>query len=457
MEDREKRIEKLARETLTLARNTLLVHLRFLDMALSMQTLLSVPGGACIATDGEFLFYDARFVLGRFKESRGRVARDYLHTVLHCVFRHMFVGPAIDRRRWNLACDIAIENTINELGLNALQIAEVAAQQQETAALLASVEGLTAERIYRFLLDTPISEIDLQALECLFASDSHDVWYQREKYAAAIRAAGYGTPEERSKDGERGEDGKGTEGEATLEDAWKRVSERLQEDLETFSKQYGDKAGNLTQNLRELNRERYDYGAFLRKFAVPTEVMRVNDEEFDYIFYTYGLAQYENMPLVEPLEYKDEKRIREFVVAIDTSGSVSGELVQSFIQKTYNIIKSTESFAARINLHVIQCDAEVQEDAKITSQEEFDEYLRHMKIRGLGGTDFCPVFEYVEQLCERGEFENLSGLIYFTDGYGRFPAQMPPYPTAFVFIDEGFNQLEVPSWAIKLVLRKDEI
>ena len=30
--------------------------------------------------------------------------------------------------------------------------------------------------------------------------------------------------------------------------------------------------------------------------------MKINDDEFDYIFYTYGLKLYEKMPLIEPLE-----------------------------------------------------------------------------------------------------------------------------------------------------------
>ena len=140
-------------------------------------------------------------------------------------------------------------------------------------------------------------------------------------------------------------------------------------------KSQGIGAGLLTQNLREVNRERYDYTEFLKKFAVRAEMMKINPDEFDYNFYTYGLELYENMPLIEPLEYKEVKRIREFVVAIDTSGSTSGDLVQTFVQKTYNILKSTESFFTKINLHIIQCDANIQEDIKITTQEEFDEYL----------------------------------------------------------------------------------
>ena len=128
----------------------------------------------------------------------------------------------------------------------------------------------------------------------------------------------------------------------------------------------------------------------------------------------------------------------------------------SFTQ-TYNILKSTESFFTKINLHIIQCDADIQEDVKITSQEEFDKYINTMKIRGFGGTDFKPVFTYVEKLIKEKEFSNLKGLIYFTDGFGDFPVKKPNYETAFVFIDDDYNNYDVPPWAMKLILRNDEI
>jgi predicted metal-dependent peptidase len=211
------------------------------------------------------------------------------------------------------------------------------------------------------------------------------------------------------------------------------------------------------QNLGEVNRERYDYTAFLKKFAVMGEAMKINDDEFDYVFYTYGLKLYKKMPLIEPLEYKDVKRIREFAIIIDTSGSVSGELVQTFVNKTYNILKTTESFFSKINLYIIQCDAKVQEAVKITSQDEFDKYLCNMKLKGFGGTDFRPAFSYVDELVKTGEFTRLKGVIYFTDGWGTFPLYKPDYETAFVFLDNDYHNPEVPPWAIKLVLQDDEI
>ncbi len=94
---------------------------------------------------------------------------------------------------------------------------------------------------------------------------------------------------------------------------------------------------------------------------------------------------------------------------------------------------------------------------KVSSKEEFEQYIETMTIKGLGGTDFRPVFSYVDQLIQHKEFQNLKGLIYFTDGQGEFPAKMPEYNTAFVYVQDEYNNPDVPPWAIKLVLEKDEI
>lgn len=166
---------------------------------------------------------------------------------------------------------------------------------------------------------------------------------------------------------------------------------------------------------------------------------------------------YGNMPLIEPLEYWEETKVRDFVIAIDTSASVSGKIVRAFLQKTYDILSDTESFFTKINLHIIQCDAEIREDAVITAKEEFDRYLEHLEIKGFGGTDFRPVFSHVNQLLAEGHFERLKGLLYFSDGFGEFPYLKPPYETAFVFLAGERNHFEVPPWAMKVVLNEDEV
>ena len=238
------------------------------------------------------------------------------------------------------------------------------------------------------------------------------------------------------------------------QDDWADVSQHAKLDLETFSREQGFGAGSLLRNLKEALREKYDYGAFLKRFAVLGEEMHINDEEFDYVYYTYGLQLYGNLPLVEPLEYRENKRIREFVIAIDTSGSCQGATVEKFLRKTYDILKNTESYFRRVNIHIIQCDSKIQRDVKVTSD---DAYMQDVELSGFGGTDFRPVFAYVDEMIARHEFQDLRGLIYFTDGQGTFPERMPDYETAFVFIEEGYTIPEVPSWAIRLVLGEDEI
>ena len=449
MTEQEEKRNQLARDVLILSRNTLLVNLRFLDMALSQFELIPIKESTLL-TDGKHILYNPKHILGNYKNAKEIPVRDYLHIVLHCVFKHMYMDPTLNRPYWDLACDIAVEHTITELGLRAVTTAREKQQARYIAAIKKELKHVTAEKIYAYLRQSLPDPRKIAEIRGLFYGDNHEIWYMTGDEIEAR----FGISDDSGKrDGDEAEGGM----RSAMASVWQSVAERMQVDLETFGKQRGIEAGAMTQNLQAVNRERYDYTAFLKKFAVMGEAMKINDDEFDYIFYTYGLRLYEKMPLIEPLEYKEIKAIKEFVIAIDTSGSTSGELVQKFVQKTYNILKSTESFFTKINLHIVQCDADIQEDRKITCQEDFDEYLKTMEIRGLGGTDFRPVFEYVEQLRQNGEFTNLKGLIYFTDGHGAFPAKKPDYDTAFVFVDDEYNNPDVPPWAIKLVLQREEI
>ena len=63
----------------------------------------------------------------------------------------------------------------------------------------------------------------------------------------------------------------------------------------------------------------------------------------------------------------------------------------------------------------------------------------------------------MRDLIDAGEFENLRGLIYFTDGDGTYPNAMPPYDTAFVFVDDDPRDRRVPPWAMKVVVDSEEL
>ena len=429
-QQREEMAKELAENIMTLARNTLMVHLRFMDRAISHLTL-TCDGEIPFATDGRALYYEPWTVLQRYQAEPNAVNRDMMHALLHCVFRHWFVGQDIDRARWDAACDAAVECAISDLHSPVLQSQREVNQLMTLEMLRREVGTMTAERIYRWLGEQDYDEDDLYRLRRELKADEHGLWY--------------GGPEP---DAERQQDVD------DLEQMWQDVSRRMQTELETMRQ---EAAGVLVQNLRSLNRAKHDYTAFLRRFGVRGEVVRLSDEEFDNNYYTYGLSLYGNVPLIEPLEYREQKRIRDFVIAIDTSGSVKGDVVQSFIQHTHDILSRQENFFTKVNMHIIQCDDQIREDVHITSREEFQAYIKTMQIKGLGQTDFRPVFAHVEELLRRKQLTELRGLLYFTDGLGTFPEKKPPYDTAFIIHTDDYHEVQVPPWAMHMILTEDEI
>ncbi len=423
-QDRQLQIRKIAGEVMGLAHDGILINMRFLDVALSRLKIVCREQTGAHLFDGMTLYYDPVLLLGQYKASPHYAARLYLHTLLHCIFYHGRNTDKLNRIYWDLATDIAVEHTIVDMELHLTGLPTDDLLQSRLELLRKQAGGLTAEKLYRhFRIEEP-SEKALEEWRKLCHYDEHIYWDRQE--------------------------------ELDLSQAeWRKLSERIKADLKSFSKDRNN-AQSIEQNLREATRERYDYTDFLRKFMVMGETVQINDDEFDYIYYTYGLQTYGNMPLVEPLEYKDSNKIRDFVIALDTSASCRGEVVQAFLQKTYNILQAGENFFSKINVHILQCDSEVRQDVKITQREEFDDFLVHGKLTGFGSTDFRPVFAYVEQLREKQEFDNLKGLLYFTDGYGIYPEWMPDYDVAFVFLEEDENAPKVPPWAIKIVLDEEE-
>ena len=107
--------------------------------------------------------------------------------------------------------------------------------------------------------------------------------------------------------------------------------------------------------------------------------------------------------------------------------------------------------------HILKEVSAVIPDRKITCKEELQEYMEKLDLVGEGGTDFRPAFAYIDELIATHRFTELKGVIYFTDGQGIYPQKMPPYQTAFVFMDDGAEEQEVPPWAMKLVLDEEDL
>lgn len=379
-------------------------------------------GISSIGTDGECIKADPLFLINTWVKEPERLKRGYLHMLFHCLYLHPFYGEKKEKRIWNLACDLAAELLAEEnLPHDLWGFSEE--KQRKRKQILQSFRGKipSAEVIYQRLLEGEIP-FETEEMEQLFSFDDHGLWDKNPGKRE----------EKRSK--------------------WERILTYTILGKERQKHRIGATAGSREEELEEIYKSRYDYRKFLRKFAFPREEILLDEESFDYIFYNLGMEQYGNLPLIEPLEYKEVNRLEELVIAIDTSGSCSKELVQRFLGETYQILSSRENFFKNMKVYIVQCDCCIQWYQIVHSEEEWKSCMQQITIQGRGGTDFRPVFELIRKEKEKRELRNLKALIYFTDGDGIYPREKPDYETAFVFVKKTESMQFVPDWAYKLVI-----
>lgn len=420
---------ELCTEILRTARNELYVHRHFLDLALS-SLRFEAAGTASLAVDGMSLKYQPDYLMQLYTRGRVTVNRAYLHMVLHCLFGHLWHRGEREPALWQLACDIAAEYLIDRQALSCLHVPLPAAKREMYLRLeKQGVQIFSAELIYHRLAAWELDERRLYRLLALFAVDEHSGWDEPSQRAASQQ----------------------------LQQQWQERREQMQTAMETGDKEPSDADKDLRESLSAANRERYDYRKFLRKFAVLREENGIDADSFDPIFYTWGLERYGNLPLVEPLETREHFAIEDFVLVIDTSMSTKGPLVKRFLEECCDVLSESGSYFRKVNLHILQCDDQVREDKMIQSTEELRAYMENFTLHGGGGTDFRPAFDYVAGLIKQQRFHKLKGLLYFTDGKGIYPLRRTPYDTAFVFVEDNYEDIAVPPWAMKLILLEHEL
>lgn len=417
------------------SRSELYFDMHYLGLALSSLTFSVSTDIDSIGTDGRSLVVHPKALADLYEKNRRLVNRVYLHQIYHCLFRHIFKPVRKQRDLWMLACDMAVEFLIDEGNFRSTRMAHSAFRNRMKTRLSGEVKVLNAESIYRALIRMMPDRTEVARMKEEFSVDDHSLW-----------------PAGRQND----QDPRLPPMALELRNKWDDISKKTQTRMESFgTKQSGGQQDFLEQTKVE-NRQRYDYRSFLRKFATLREEMHVDPDTFDYVLYTFGLDMYGNMPLIEPQEFREVKKIDEFVIVIDVSMSVSGSLVRTFLEQTYSILSESGAYLRKVNIRILQCDEKVLSDRKITCKEDLQDYMEHFELKGHGGTDFRPAFDYVAELIRRKEFINLRGLLYFTDGKGIYPKKKPPYDTAFIFCEEDYEDKNVPPWAIRLILPGEE-
>ena len=537
------------------------LSMRYLSRALDKLSFQMDFNTRRIGTEGEKIHFHPEFIFQLYVESPQKLYRLYMHSLLHCLFRHMFKTEDKEEELWNLATDMHVEYVLDSMDIPLLYRPAYPFRERYFQKLEKEVKSLSAERIYAYLLEQNLSYEEKEHLESEFVKDDHSFWAKlgeeerpvdteeaegtedtegteeeertgdTEGKRNAEAAEDTGSPEaenepnspnkpsnpkkqgnqeeekeesspndltedrnspsQSAKDGDgqsdTEKDGEGREKEnngaqgsgkskeleeegqsnkekESSEDAerreerrraldkdWEDIGKRTEEEMK--DEKEGDKSEKLSWFLHLEHKNHTPFQDFLRKFSVDREELKTDPESFDYGYYYFGLSQYGNMPLIEENEYREKRKIPELVIAIDTSYSTKGEMVKRFLEEALAILADKGAFFSKCRVHIIECDDRIRKDLLIEDAEEMERYRERFEVSGGYGTDFRPVFHYIEDLQKKGELKELKALLYFTDGRGRYPKYAPSYTAAFIFPKgEDIDDENAPFWALKLYI-----
>ena len=559
-------LNSLGLRILNQAKIELSLSMRYLSRALDKLSFQMDFNTRRIGTEGEKIHFHPEFVFQLYVESPQKLYRLYMHSLLHCLFRHMFKKEDKEEELWNLATDIHVEYVLDSMDIELLSRPAYPFRENYFQKLEKEVKSLSAERIYAYLLEQNLDYTEKERLEQEFVKDDHSFWAklgeeerpvdtegteeaertgdtEGKKNAEAAEDAGSpeaenepnspnkpsnpkkqgnqeekeeekeesspndltedrNSPSQSAKDGDSQsdtvkdgdsqsdtvKDGEGREkekngaqgsGESKVpekkgqsnkekesagEDAesrekrrkaldkdWEDIGKRTEEEMK--DEKEGEKSEKLSWFLHLEHKCYTPFQDFLRKFSVDREELKTDPESFDYGYYFFGLSQYGNMPLIEENEYREKRKIPELVIAIDTSYSTKGEMVKRFLEEALAILADKGAFFSKCRVHIIECDDRIRKDLLVEDAEEMERYRERFEVSGGYGTDFRPVFHYIEDLQKKGELKELKALLYFTDGRGRYPKNAPAYTAAFIFPrGEDIDDENAPFWALKLYI-----
>ena len=415
---------------LTAARTKLILDKPFLGALVLRLPLVAANKDWCptTATDARKFYYNAEYIDSL---SMGQTQFMLAHEALHCALSHFARRQHRIKHRWDLACDYAINPLLIEDGLTPPPNAQV----------FDLYKGMTAEEIYPLLQDNDANQtldqhVYDQESEGGGGSGKQPPPEQQQRQTPREKRPEPSEPEpqDHQQDGrgtqqeEQRQDGQGeqprdsqpqpapteesSEGAETpppltpderdtLEVQWQqRLAGAAQQAM-----QAGKLGGTLARMIDHLLQPRLPWRMLLARYL--TAVAR---DDFSYM--RPSRREGEGQAILPSLRSSQV----EVVVALDTSGSIKAAEIDEFIAEV-NAIKG--QMRARVTL--IPCDSAIAEGAPWV-YEPWEEFAYPAAVKGGGGTDFRPVFDWLEQQGQRPEL-----LVYFTDAEGSFPAHKPNF------------------------------
>lgn len=221
---------------------------------------------------------------------------------------------------------------------------------------------------------------------------------------------------------------------------------------------YGCNAGSETELVRIKKRPVQNYRDLLRELFSVREIAKEHPDTIDPMLYHYGLDLYENIPLIEPLEYVESPALDLIVIAVDVSGSCcDSKTMEQFWSETYGCISQLKDACTAGEILVLQCDADIQKEEWV-SLSDFEEAPPNIQTYGFGGTSFVPVFERINTMLQDGQ--KIEALLYLTDGNGFYPQTSTEVPTYFIMNKQNWEwctkQKTIPDWITPIRLEEEK-
>ncbi len=359
-----------------------------------------------MATDGYHIFFNPTWTSGlNDAELRGVLA----HEVLHVLFAHGERMQDRNSRQWNVACDYAINLLLLEQGFTL-----------PTGGLVSlRFAGLAAEDIYEQIpTDTDSKPSGWRN------SASGDGADQDPSGTVPDIGTDLLAPDDPRVSPLRDADTPDRQQMAEL-----RAS--LREDAANHLR--GAAAGFFKQECLASEGATIDWRGLLRQWLQD----RIKNDWSTYPFSKKHIHLGLYMPSM------GVESPGHIVFAIDTSGSMSAALIGDIVAEIRGF---RDTFPCRLT--VIQADADVQE---VREYEALDgmEVPKAVAVLGRGGTDFRPVFDWLDRQWTGAS----TVVIYATDGFGRYPESVPGWPVIWLLSDDGIAAENIP-FGTKVRLRR---
>lgn len=375
--------------------NMVLRHPFFSTCILNLAVRPEPVGTAC--TDGTVLLWDPDFIDGI--ETDAEVSGLLAHEIMHCVLLHPFrMDKAYhDPQLANMAMDYEINgflDTYNKEFVKNNPNTEPPFPLPPGGLIDHRYDGMSWEQIYE--------KLKQQCKDKPGNGPASDGSWGR------VEAPGQGQCKPKGKDGKQ-TDGKGNPVEQKSMGDWQGG---IVPKAEAVAKMQGNMPGAFAAMLDKLRRPEIPWTEYLSRYF---DQHAADD-------YDLRRPDRRHMPADIYLPTLHSEAMGEIVIAIDTSGSIycDTELFRRFMGEVDDVLGRVRP--SRTTL--LQCDTRVTDVIEYRPGDRVDPQF---KIKGGGGTDFRPVFDWVDQ-------GNASPrvLVFFTDGYGDYPNVPPGYDVLWV-------------------------